>query len=140
MRKIKAFSILLAVVMLASLFTGCSSGKTTKITTEKFAKACEKLGLDEFDLKPVQESVSLLMKGRVDYEFRTTVVAELHDDSSFEQIGLWIRGAERYFLQRFTDRDTVPFEGLHAPSEEQMKHWAEIVRPYVPAVALRGID
>ena len=50
MRKIKAFSILLAVFMLANLFTGCASGKTTKITTEKFAKACEKLGLDEFDL------------------------------------------------------------------------------------------
>ena len=50
MRRIKAVSILLSVVMLASLFTGCSSGKTTKITTEKFAKACEKLGLDEFEL------------------------------------------------------------------------------------------
>ena len=50
MRKIKAFSILLAVFMLANLFTGCASGKTTKITTEKFAKVCEKLGLDEFDL------------------------------------------------------------------------------------------
>ena len=50
MRKIKAISILLAVFMLANLFTGCASGKTTKITTEKFAKACEKLGLDEFDL------------------------------------------------------------------------------------------
>ena len=49
MRRIKAVSILLSVVMLASLFTGCS-GKTTKITTEKFVKACEKLGLDEFEL------------------------------------------------------------------------------------------
>ena len=26
------------------------------------------------------------------------------------------------------------------PTEEQMKHWADIVRPYVPAVELRGVD
>ena len=100
----------------------------------------ETAGLEKLDLKPIRESVSLLLGGTVDYEFRTTAVAELHDDSSFEQIGQWIRGAEHYYLQRFTDRDTVPFEGLHAPSEEQMKHWADIVRPHVPAVALRGVD
>ena len=67
-------------------------------------------------------------------------MAEFHDDESFEKIGPWIRGAKRYYLQRFTDRETVPFEGLHAPAAEQMKHWADIIRPYVPAVELRGVD
>ena len=100
----------------------------------------ETAGLETLDLGPVRESVALLLKGSVDYEFRTTAVAELHDDRSFEQIGPWIRGAKHYFLQRFTDRETVPFEGLHAPTEEQMNRWAEIVRPFVPATALRGID
>ena len=37
-------------------------------------------------------------------------------------------------------RDTVPFQGLHSPEKEQMEHWAEIVRPYVPAVELRGVE
>ena len=91
-------------------------------------------------MAPIRESVSLLMEGKVDYEFRTTAVAELHDDSSFEQIGPWLRGASRYYLQRFADRDTVPFQGLHAPTEEQMHRWADIIRPYVPAVELRGIE
>ncbi len=100
----------------------------------------ETAGLETLDLGPVRESVALLLEGSVDYEFRTTAVAELHDDRSFEQIGPWIRGAKHYFLQRFTDRETVPFEGLHAPTEEQMNRWAEIVRPFVPATALRGID
>ena len=80
------------------------------------------------------------MEGKTDYEFRTTSVSELHDDESFEQIGQWIKGAKRYFLQRFTDRDTVPFQGLHSPGKEQMEHWAEIIRPYVPAVELRGVE
>ena len=100
----------------------------------------ETAGLEKLDLEPIRDSAAMLLGGTVEYEFRTTTVAELHDDSSFEQIGQWIRGAKRYYLQRFTDRDTVPFGGLHAPTEEQMKHWAEILRPQIPAVELRGVD
>ena len=108
-----------------------------KNSPERYAEAA---GLVTLDLAPVRDSVSLLLEGTVEYEFRTTAVAELHDDSSFEQIARWIRGARHYYLQRFTDRDTVPFEGLHAPTAEQMEHWADIVRPFVPATALRGVD
>ena len=97
-------------------------------------------GLKTLDLTPVRESVNLLLEGTVDYEFRTTAVAELHDDRSFEQIGPWIRGAKNYYLQGFMDRETVPFEGFHKPTAEQMNRWAEIVRPYVETVTLRGID
>ena len=97
-------------------------------------------GLEKIDLGPIRESVSLLMNIGKDYEFRTTAVAELHDDESFRGIGQWIKGARKYFIQKFTDRDTVPFEGLHAPAKEQMEHWAEIVRPCIPAVELRGVD
>ena len=100
----------------------------------------ETAGLADFDLTPVRESAALLMEGRTDYEFRTTAVAELHDDASFEGIGRWIRGAKRYYLQRFTDRDTVPFAGFHAPDEEAMNRWIGIVRTFIPAAELRGAD
>ncbi len=108
-----------------------------KNSPERYA---ETAGLPEMDLTPVRESVSVLMNGEIDYEFRTTVVAELHDDRSFEQIGQWIKGARHYYLQKFTDRDTVPFEGLHAPTDEQMKKWAEMLRSVIPAVELRGLE
>ena len=97
-------------------------------------------GLDMLDLGPVRESVSILMEGNTDYEFRTTTVAELHDADSFREIGKWIRGARRYFLQKFTDRDTVPFGGFHAPTDDQMREYAGIVREFVPFVGLRGIE
>ena len=100
----------------------------------------ETAGLPEMDLGPVRESVSLLMEGIVPYEFRTTAVKELHHDEIFLRIGEWIRDAERYYLQKFTDRETVPFEGLHAPEDEQMKRWADLLRPMVPAVELRGVE
>ena len=98
----------------------------------------ETAGVPEMDLGPVKESVELLKEGRTDYEFRTTVVAELHDDDSFREIGPWIRGARRYFLQKFTDRETVPFEGFHAPTEEQIQAWAQIMRAHAGEVGIRG--
>ena len=55
-------------------------------------------------------------------------------------IGEWIAGAKRMYLQKFTDRDTVPFEGLNAPSDEEMHRYAGIMRLYVPSAALRGVD
>ena len=97
-------------------------------------------GLEDMDLAPVRESVKILLEGKTDYEFRTTAVAELHDEDSFRQIGPWIRGARRYFLQQFTDRDTVPFGGFHAPAPEDMRSWAEIMRPFVPDTKLRGVE
>ena len=100
----------------------------------------ETASVKELALGPVKESVELLKEGRTEYEFRTTVVAELHDDDSFRGIGSWIRGARRYFLQKFTDRDTVPYAGFHAPAEEDMRRWAGIMAPFVREVSLRGVD
>ena len=100
----------------------------------------ETVGRKTFDLTPVRESVALLLGGDWDYEFRTTAVRELHDADSFREIGPWIRGAKRYFLQIFTDRETVPFQGFHSPSAEEMRAWAGIMEPFVDAVSLRGVD
>ncbi len=108
-----------------------------KNSPERYAQTC---GLKEMDLGPVRESAALLLEGRTDYEFRTTTVAELHDAESFRKIGEWIRGAKRYYLQQFTDRDTVPFEGFHAPSAEEMGNYLKIVREFVPAAELRGAE
>lgn len=98
------------------------------------------VGLPAVDLAPIQESIELLKKGTVDYEFRTTVVDELHQAKDFEAIGPWIAGARRYFLQAFTDRDSVPFGNLHAPSAERMMEYAAIVRRWVPDVRVRGVE
>ena len=104
---------------------------------EKYAVT---VGLPSIDLAPVRESISLLMSGTAEYEFRTTVVDELHAADDFEAIGAWIAGARHYFLQAFTDRDSVPFGNLHAPSAEKLREYAQIMRRYVPDSQLRGVD
>ncbi len=96
-------------------------------------------GVDTVDMDKINESISLLMHDAPDYEFRTTVVAQLHDEDSFRQIGPWLQGAKRYFLQAFADRDSVVFSGFSAPSRETMERYAGILRPFIPAAALRGV-
>ncbi|MBP3721115.1 MAG: anaerobic ribonucleoside-triphosphate reductase activating protein [Clostridia bacterium] len=106
-----------------------------KNSPERYA---ETAGLSEIALTAVRESVDFLKTGSIDYEFRTTAVKELHDEQSFRAIAEWISGAKRYAIQKFTDRDTVPFEGFHAPEEAQIQAWAEIVRPHVRELLIRG--
>ena len=100
----------------------------------------ETAGVPGLDVTPFQESAALLLEGRVDYEVRTTVVRELHDRDSFRDIGPWLKGARRYFLQAFVDRDTVIRSGLHPCSRAEMEEFAALVRPFVPQVALRGVE
>ncbi len=104
---------------------------------EKYALTC---GLESIDLDKIKESISLLMNGDTDYEFRTTVIKEFHGEADFEKMGEMIKGAKRYFLQRFTDRDSVPYGNLSAPSFDEMRKYAEISRKYVPETELRGVE
>ena len=96
-------------------------------------------GIPAAELSGVFTSMDFLLSGTVDYEFRTTAVAEFHNDASFRGIAQWIAGARRYYIQCFTDRDSVLQAGLHAPEKAQLEHWADIVRPLVPDVELRGV-
>ncbi len=97
-------------------------------------------GVETIDLDKIRESISILMEGPVDYEFRTTVIDQLHTAQDMEGIGALIRGAKRFFLQAFTDRDSVPFSGFSAPSAEKMRLYADIVGKYVQETTIRGVD
>ena len=108
-----------------------------KNSPAKYAGTC---GVEAIDLSRIEKSIEILKTAPVDSEFRTTVTAELHTADDIEQIGKMIRGAKKYFLQAFVDRDTVPYEGFSAPSRETMEEYLGIARKYVPAAALRGID
>ena len=99
----------------------------------------ETIGVPDFDLGPIRESVALLLENRVAYEFRTTVVRGLHREEDFPQIAAWIAGAEHYFLQGFVDSGDLVSGGWEAFSREEMAHFAELVREKVPSVQLRGI-
>lgn len=89
-------------------------------------------------LEDIRESVSLLLSGAVDYEFRTTLVKELHTEEDMKAIGAFIAGAKRYFLQTFRDSGDLIKAGYSALTEQETRRFSDIVLPYVPSVKIRG--
>ncbi len=55
----------------------------------------------------IEESIHLIMKAGIDYEFRTTIVQSLLTEQDVVRIGTLIRGANRYVLQRFIPSKTL---------------------------------
>ena len=92
----------------------------------------------EVDTDAVEKSMMLLKSGNTDFEFRTTVVLQLHDLNDFIRIGEWTAGEQKYFLQRFKDSENVPYGNLSAPDEETMKEFLYAVQKFVPNAAIRG--
>jgi len=93
-------------------------------------------------LDSVQQSIDYLMHGDLPFEFRTTVVKGIHEIRDFAEIGKWIRGTQRYFLQKFTDSGDIlgDVSTLGALGDEEMKQCLEEVRLYIPEAALRGVN
>ncbi|MBR6792925.1 MAG: anaerobic ribonucleoside-triphosphate reductase activating protein [Clostridia bacterium] len=103
------------------------------------ARYGETVGFQKLGLGPIEKSVAFLKSGAVDYEFRTTVVKELHRPEDMAAIAEWLQGAKRYFLQQFKQSEQVPNEGLTAPDYQTMQEYLQIVREKVPAAEVRGI-
>ena len=91
-----------------------------------------------FSLDAVTESVDFLKEGHVDYEFRTTLVKELHKESDITAIGLWLMGAKAYYLQPYRDSETVISPGYHAHSREELDTFVKILSAFLPKVEIRG--
>ena len=98
------------------------------------------IGMKNFDLTPVNETAALLLENKTEYEFRTTLVKEFHTERNIEQIGKDLKGAEKFFFQKFADRGTCLEEGLHACSDEQTEEFIKILSKYVKFVGKRGFD
>ena len=91
-------------------------------------------------LENIKKSISILLEGKIDYEFRTTVVKELHDKEDFEIIGQMIQGADNYFIQCFRPSENVIDKNLNAPDKNELIEYLTIVKKYIPNAKLRGID
>ena len=90
-------------------------------------------------LDRIRESIAILRGSGLNFEFRTTVVKQLHTDSDFHEIGLLIRGAPKYFLQCFKDSGDLLQNGLSAFDENALEALRQAILPYLPNARLRGI-
>lgn len=97
-------------------------------------------GCEGLEVRLIEESVQLLKESRIPYEFRTTVVRELHEAEDFDKIGAWLEGAKAYFLQAYRDNENVLREGFHAYTREEMERFLPLLQKRIERVELRGVE
>ncbi len=106
-----------------------------KNSPSRYEETCG--GADVLSL--VRESAALLLDGSVEYEFRTTVCKPLHTEKEMEEIGRWLRGARRYFIQVFVDSGNLVSGGVQPHTQEELARLRQAVLPYIPNTQMRGI-
>ena len=92
----------------------------------------------EVDVSKIEESAALLMSSGVPYEFRTTVVRELHSAEDFPEIGNWLSGAEKFYLKSFVDSGDVISDGLNGYDKKDLQELLNLLKVKIPSAKIRG--
>lgn len=96
-------------------------------------------GVSELDFSKISNSVEFLLSNSVDYEFRTTVVKELHSKEDFVSIGEWIKGAKRYFIQSFIDSGDILAGSFSAYNKNELEEIEGLMHNFVKETQIRGV-
>ena len=82
---------------------------------------------NHLNLDAIQESIRIIRKGRVDYEFRTTIVSGILAKEDIMEIGCWLDGSARYVLQPCRkEGGSVSVENLGEYVRGLSRHFKEI--------------
>ena len=98
------------------------------------------IGIENFNTTNIEKSVEYFLSGKVPYEFRTTLIKGYHEKQNLINIGKWIKGANKYFLQKFKDSEGCIESHLSAVEDKVALEFVELLKEYVPATRLRGYD
>ncbi|MEE0418820.1 MAG: anaerobic ribonucleoside-triphosphate reductase activating protein [Lachnospiraceae bacterium] len=108
-----------------------------KSSPENYEKAS---GCTAAQLDAVRESADFLLNGKTDYEFRTTVVKELHTEADFFSIGDWISGCCAYYLQAYRESEHVISKNFSSYTYQELTRFRDILQEKIPLVEIRGIE
>ncbi len=103
------------------------------------AKYGETIGVEGFDIAPIERSVEFLLQHKVDFEFRTTIVDGFHTLDDIQDIVVWLKGAHKYFLQNFVDSGDLIKPDLKPVSAILLKEMQKRASEIIPNVEIRGI-
>ena len=91
------------------------------------------------DREQIEQSVNILKKSDVPYEFRSTILKETHPDEALAGIAELVNGAEKLYLQTFRPDHVLDpgFETYHAFSALEMEEKVDFFKDYVDIVEVR---
>lgn len=105
-----------------------------KAPLSQYARVC---GAD-VSVELIRESVALLLRGRVAYEFRTTVDRALLDEQDLLEIGEMIRGAGKFYLQKLNDSNAKdPQSKPNREDDAWLRQEAEKLQRFVKVCEVR---
>ena len=111
-----------------------------KNSREKYALTT---GITESSASILYESTLLsadfIKNSGVEYEFRTTVVKQLHTVDDIRSIAKDLAGVPRYYLQSFEDSGDILGGSFTACSKEEMQEMLKVAKEYIPTTRLRGV-
>lgn len=105
-----------------------------------FSSYCKTVGLASMDFEPIKKSISLLINSGITFEFRTTVVKELHSIDDFVEIADMIKGAKKYYLQSYKPSDNQIGGILSEPGYDFLRQAADLMISRGIDTEIRGID
>lgn len=103
-----------------------------------FVKYPLTVGLKQIEENKILKSIALLKNSNIDYEFRTTLISEFHDEVSMLEIGEMLKGAKKLFLQQFIDSENNIKRGLNPVNKEKALIFKGLLQDYIDFVDLRG--
>jgi len=91
------------------------------------------------DVKKIQKSINILKEGKIDYEFRSTIVPTLHKKEDILEMAKWIRDAKRYYLQNFRPEKTLnpEFIKIKPYSQEFLLQLQRAISPFFEVCQIR---
>lgn len=95
--------------------------------------------MSKVDVASVEQSIKLLRRGSVDYEFRTTVVPGLVDGRDLEEIAQTLIGSKRFVIQQHRPGRTLdPEYGDVKPfSVDELRTFQDRISPYFAECKIR---
>ena len=89
-------------------------------------------------LENIKESINILTKSNIDYEFRTTLVKEHHTLDVINEMKELLKGTKKLYLQKFVLRETCLDQSLNEVDINLAKQYKEILEQAIEIVYLRG--
>lgn len=95
----------------------------------------------DVDTSKIEKSIDIIMNSGIDYEFRTTVLKSQLNYNDFENIGKLIKGARKYYLQKFeakTDILDMSLKYEESYSDIEFQDIIKILKKYIDFVEIRN--
>ena len=106
-----------------------------KNSLNKYALTCGA----SIDIKLIEKSASILLNSNIEYEFRTTVVKDFHSEKDFIEIGKWLEGGKKYFLQQYKYGDNQLIDKEYSSySKEELLFLSELIKKFFIYTSIRG--